>query len=484
MKRITLSAAALIAMLSATPEIVAQGTESTQQNATTAQQDKKMSLSLQDAINYALEHNRELKNASLEVQKTEMQRWQTIAEMLPQVDATLGYYNFFNQELNLSGLMGGGADASSLDFSSLTPEQLKLMADMAEISKVQAAAAGSASSKMEDYGQLGINVKAGLSVQGIIGAQMNRIAKEINETAVIKSQQETKYNVESQYIQILALEETVRQLESTMESLNKMKEMTDNAVKVGVAEQNDANQLSIKVASMKNNVSTAKRGIEALYNALILSLGADSDTEITLTQNLDDLVNAGTIIDLVNSNLDLNNNLDYQMLIKKGEITDKQKQLAVAAFFPTVGVGYSYAKKNYFGDAAGFDMSPKHTLAATINVPIFSSGKRTCAVKEAKIAQMEQANTVENTEIGLRIQEKQLKYNLTSAFEDYSVQKENIKVMQSVFNSYGEKFKYGKASSIDVTNSSMDLSKAQSDYITAVTNMVNANIELKKLLNK
>ena len=87
MKRITLSAATLVALLSGTPEIVAQSTESTQQTSTVTQQnDKKMSLSLQDAISYALEHNRQLKNASLEVQKAEMQRWQTIAQMLPQID--------------------------------------------------------------------------------------------------------------------------------------------------------------------------------------------------------------------------------------------------------------------------------------------------------------------------------------------------------------------------------------------------------------
>ena len=46
MRRITLSATALIAMLSVTQGIVAQGTESTQQTSTVTQQnDKKMSLS-------------------------------------------------------------------------------------------------------------------------------------------------------------------------------------------------------------------------------------------------------------------------------------------------------------------------------------------------------------------------------------------------------------------------------------------------------
>lgn len=443
MKRITLSAAALIAMLSATPEIVAQGTESTQQNATTAQQDKKMSLSLQDAINYALEHNRQLKNASLDVQKAEMQRWQTIAQMLLNVDGSVGYYNMFGQEMNLGGMK----------------------------------------MPMNPYIQMDLKATAGVSAQGIIGAQMQRLAKEIQEINVQKSQQTTKYQVESTYTTILALEETVRLLETSVDNLGKMKSMVDNAVKVGVAEQNDADQISIQVASIKNNVNSIKRSIEALYNAMILNIGADSDAEITLTQKFEDLVNDGTILELANSNLDLNQNLDYQMLTKSSEITNKQKKMAVAAFFPSVGVAYNNSNKHYFEDGS-LDMSAKNTFVATVNVPIFSSGKRTCAVKEAKIAQIEQANTVEDTEIGLKIQEKQLKYNLTSAYENYMVQKDNIKVMASVFDSYGEKFKYGRASSMDVTNSSLNLTTAQTNYVNSVLEMVNANIELKKLLNK
>lgn len=445
MKRITLSAATLVAMLSGTPEIVAQSTESTQQTSIVAQNDnKKMSLSLQDAINYALEHNRKLKNASLEVQKAEMQRWQTIAQMLPQIDGNFQYTNMFNQEMDLMGQK----------------------------------------MKMNPYGQMTFQASAGVSVQGIIGAQMQRMAKEMQEINVQKSQQETKYQVESTYTTILALEQTVRLLETNVENLEKLKSMTENAVKAGVAEKNDADQISVQVASIKSSVNSTKRSIEALYNALILNIGADSDAEITLTQNFDDLVNDGTILELTNSNLDLNQNLDYQMLTKSSEITDKQKQMAVAAFFPTVGVALQNTHKHYFTDGMNFDMTPTNTFVATLSVPIFSSGKRTCAVKEAKIAQIEQANTVEDTEIGLKIQEKQLKYNLTSAYENYTVQKENIKVMSSVFNSYGEKFKYGRASSMDVTNSSMNLTTAQTNYVNSVLEMVNANIELKKLLNK
>ncbi|MBR4971202.1 MAG: TolC family protein, partial [Paludibacteraceae bacterium] len=93
-------------------------------------------------------------------------------------------------------------------------------------------------------------------------------------------------------------------------------------------------------------------------------------------------------------------------------------------------------------------------------------------------------NTLEQTEEGLMIQDKQLRFNLSSAYENYQIQSNNMEVMQNVFNSYSEKFKYGVASSMQVTTSSTELVNAQNDYVTSLLEMVNAHIELKILLNK
>ena len=62
-----------------------------------------LELSLTQAQDYAVEQNRSLRNASLAVQQSKMQRWQTIASMLPQVQGTLGYTNMFNYEINFGG---------------------------------------------------------------------------------------------------------------------------------------------------------------------------------------------------------------------------------------------------------------------------------------------------------------------------------------------------------------------------------------------
>ena len=47
----------------------------------------KLRLSLQEAQNYAAEHNYALQNAALDVKKAEATRWQTLSSMLPSVKA-------------------------------------------------------------------------------------------------------------------------------------------------------------------------------------------------------------------------------------------------------------------------------------------------------------------------------------------------------------------------------------------------------------
>ena len=56
-----------------------------------AQDEQTLTLSLERAQQYAVEHNRTLMNASLSVKQAEAARWQTIATMLPQVSASFDY---------------------------------------------------------------------------------------------------------------------------------------------------------------------------------------------------------------------------------------------------------------------------------------------------------------------------------------------------------------------------------------------------------
>jgi outer membrane protein TolC len=153
------------------------------------------------------------------------------------------------------------------------------------------------------------------------------------------------------------------------------------------------------------------------------------------------------------------------------------------AYGPTIGVGYQYSQKDYFGKKEGFNMTPPNALSIQISMPLWSSGKRAAGVVEKKIALEEARNTFAETANNLGIQNDQLRYNLQNAFETYSNEQENISVTQRVFESTTNKFNQGAASNLDLVNASNDLITAQSSYVQAVLTLVNAQVELEKFLN-
>ena len=62
---------------------------------------RRLAFSLAEAQQYAVEHNRTLANASIDVQKAQASRWQAIASLLPQVTASTSYSNMMGYKMDL-----------------------------------------------------------------------------------------------------------------------------------------------------------------------------------------------------------------------------------------------------------------------------------------------------------------------------------------------------------------------------------------------
>ena len=57
--------------------------------------------SLQEAIDFALENNRTVKNANRDIEAAKKQKWETTTIGLPQISATIDYNNWLKQQVSL-----------------------------------------------------------------------------------------------------------------------------------------------------------------------------------------------------------------------------------------------------------------------------------------------------------------------------------------------------------------------------------------------
>ena len=396
-------------------------------------------LTLEDAKSYAMENSRTIKKANISVQKAESARWQAISSMLPHIDASLGYTDYF-------GFVSMGS--SILAYGDLTPK-----------------------------------VSVALSGAQLVGVQISNIAKSMSQMNALSDELTIKTNVSSTYYSILVAEESKRILQGNKDNVKKLYESTVQLVKVGMAEQTAADQLEVQVGTMENAIRSVERNIELAYNSLRLILGADVNMPIALTQTLESFTNKDVALSVAGMSFDLNNNYTVQLLDQKVELSKKQVNINQWAYGPTLTGYYQYCTKDYFGKVPAYESIPTNTFIVKLSIPIFSSGERYSKVKQSKFdlqtSELEKQETVD----GLLVQEKQLRFNLKSAIETYELQKKNLDVYQRIFDKASEKYQYGILSSTDLTTINNNLLIAQNSYISALMEMFTAQINLQKLLN-
>ena len=408
---------------------------------------EKLQLSLADAKAYALAYNRTLQGSSIAVQKAEAAKWQAIASMLPHVDATLNYANFLGYEMKLN-IMGQ-----------------------------------SFGSPVDPTGTLNATARIAFSGMQVVGVQLSNLAIDMSRLNKDISVLDVKANVSTAYFSILVAEESKKLLENSRENLMQLHATTEKMYEVGMAEQIAVDQLDVQVMLIENELQSLARNIELAYNALRLVLGSN-DAELVLTETLDNFMANNNAYATVVSYFDINKDLNVQMLNQNIELNKKMLNLKRWEYAPTLAFFYQYSDIKYFGEEPMMKSTIPHTIGASLNIPIFSSGERLSKVRQAKFdlqtAKIQRADAIE----GIQVQEKQLRFLLNSAIETYELQTKNLTVSERIFKNAVQKYELGVISSTDLTTINNGLISAQSSYISALMNLLTAQTNLQKLLNQ
>ncbi len=450
-------------------------------------------LNLSEAIEHALQHNKSLQGARMEFDKSDKAVWESIAQGLPQVDGTVDYMTYFNYEMSFSFDMGGSGNFTPAQmqealektlaaFPGVTTEDLfayragtyfeGILADMMPPSTIL----------MRDQSSAKVRVSQLIfSGQYIIGIQTAKLARRIGEQNLKNSELDIKESVITSYYLVLITEESLRILEMNKANLEETLDQTRTMFETGMAEQIDVDQLSITVNQLENSRKSLERNLELNYNLLRFQLGLEPDVELSLSEGLEALFKSARPESALLASTSFEQNPTYQMLKTQEEISKKMLAMQKWNYAPTLAGFYNYNAKI---KTTNFDMNPNHLAGLTLSVPIFSSGMRKSRVDQAKIDHQMARLNVEILEDQLSMQEKQIRYNLQSALENYQTQWENVDVARRVYTNYERKYEQGMASSLDLTQANGNYLDAQSNYLQAILEVMNAKLALDKLSNQ
>lgn len=415
-----------------------------------------LKLSLKEAQDYAVLNNKMMISSGYDVEASRAAIWETISGALPQISAT----GSFTDNLKLmTTLLPGKFFGSPDEYIEVT------------------------------FGQkynTSISLQANMLLFNAplyIGIQTTKLANSLSEKNLIKTELDTRESVASTYYLILVSERSLEIIDQNINNLQETLRSTESMLTAGMAEQTDVDQMASSLSMVENSRSSLERTIEVNYNLLRFQLGLKPEMSIELTQDLASLTDEINIEALLSTKLDMNSNIDYSMVADQQRISELALKSSQASVLPTLAGFYNYGTNGMGQKIGDQGWYPNSMIGLQLSVPIFASGQRHTQIKRARINLDKAINTKEMISEQLLIQEKQLRYNLVNANQQYNSQKENVEVSRRVYVSTENKFRQGMASSLDLTQANSLYLQAENNYISSLMNLLQSKLALDKLLN-
>ena len=432
-------------------------------NLTAQQQDIKTSytFTLEEAIAFGLKNNYSSRIASKEIEKTLKQKWEIIAQGLPQISGNVDYQNYLKQPVTLiPAEIAGGEPGTFVPVRFGTKQNL----------------GGTAT-----WNQLIFDGSY------IVGVQSAKTLLQISENAKIKTSQSVKEAIISAYGNVLLAQESVGILDKNVKSLEKNFEDTKKIFENGLAEEEDVEQLNITLLGLQNNLNRSRRMLSISYEMLNLSLGLPVDTELSLVEDLDALAMKYYDLNLLSKEIPVEENIDYLIAENSAEAAKIFVKLEKAKALPTLTGFVNYGFQGFSESFTFFnedqDYFTQSILGVSLNIPIFSSGLRSSRTQQKQLEYEQALIDLEQTENRVRLDINSARNDYEYSLENYQTQKQNLALAERIEKKNQIKFFEGLGSSFELSEAQRQLFTAQQELLQSMLNVITTKTTLENLLD-
>ncbi|CAM3251765.1 TolC family protein [Aequorivita lipolytica] len=426
-----------------------------------SQEQKGYSFNLQEAVIFALDSNYTSINARRDIAKAIKQKWETTASGLPQIDGNVSYQNNLKQPVTLiPAEFGGGEPGTFTPITFGTKQNANAVATLNQL--------------IFDGSYL-------------VGLKAARAFLRFSENANEKTRLEVRKGVINAYGSVLLAQELVDIFEKNKANLDKNLYETRKIYENGLAEEESVEQLEITLLDVVTQLNNVKRSQAIAKQMFNLALGIDVEATVILTDDLDELANQNISLSLLNSSLNLEDNVDYKIAYNLVEQRYFENRLEKSKFLPSLSAFVNYGTSANSEDFTFFNGDQKwyqsSVLGVSLNVPIFSSGMRSAASQRTRIA-LDQAKTdFEQTKQEIKLDLTTAQSNYLFAIENYENSKKNLGLSERIENKNQIKFTEGLSTSFDLRQAQIQLYTAQQQYFQSMLEVINEKANLETVLN-
>lgn len=396
---------------------------------------------MQQCIDYALEHNIGIQQSQLSRQNADYQYEMTKESWLPSINASAGEYLGFGQSPSYTGVYVP-------DNSSSTSVGLDVSLPLFQ----------------------------GLSIYN--STKSSYLNLEACTQDLEAAKRDLRLTIMAYYMQVVYCKELKGVAEQQLELSQNQYEMTRQLYEVGRKAEADVYESKAQVAANQSSLT------EADNNLMLSLLDLTQAMEIESIENFD-VVSPDEFLDLIDYQLPspettIENALNQQPIMQAAQLRLQQSlydlKVAKSAWYPSLSFfgGYSNGYYNYF--TKGYDniplpdqikMNSRAQLGFSLNIPIFNRMQTRYRVKMAEVNIENHTLEIENKSKALKKEIQQAYYNALAAEQKYNSADNALKSSQMAFDYAEAGFEAGKTTQMELNESRTRLYQAESALLQA-----------------
>ena len=396
---------------------------------------------MQQCIDYALEHNIGIQQSQLSRQNADYQYEMTKNSWLPSINASAGEYLGFGQSPSYTGVYVP-------DNSSSTSVGLDVSLPLFQ----------------------------GLSIYNSTKSSYLNLQACTQDLEAAK--RDLRLTIMAYYMQVVYCKELKGVAEQQLELSQNQYEMTRQLYEVGRKAEADVYESKAQVAANQSSLT------EADNNLMLSLLDLTQAMEIESIENFD-VVSPDEFLDLIDYQLPspqttIENALNQQPIMQAAQLRLQQSlydlKVAQSAWYPSLSFfgGYSNGYYNYF--TKGYDniplpdqikMNSRAQLGFSLNIPIFNRMQTRYRVKMAEVNIENHTLEIENKSKALKKEIQQAYYNALAAEQKYNSAENALKSSQMAFDYAQAGFEAGKTTQMELNESRTRLYQAESALLQA-----------------
>ena len=413
-------------------------------------------VTLKQAIEYALQNKAEAQNAKLDVRNADYQIMEAKAGALPKINGVANLtYNPILQSTALDvGAFSGG------------PSNIQLIT----MGQKWNAGAGVQLSQALFNQQVFVGLKAAKSTK-----EFYQLNAQLTEEQIIE-------RVSNAYFQVFTIQQKKETLESSYSSTEKARNIIKSLYDNGLAKKVDLDRTNVNLTNISTVLKQQQNAINQAENALKFYMGMPIENKIALVK-----ADMEITPHLLEETVGTDERSEVKILNKQKELLQYNKKAVEAAYYPTVnlnanyswqGLGQKFPLTN--GQKNGVYWADYSAITLGVNIPIFNGFATKARVEMAQIELDKLEVNLKDTKLGLDLAYQNAKSQIENSLLALENQKANVSLAETVTTNTKNNYQYGLATLTELLEAENALVEAKNNYSNAILEYKIAEIQYYK----